>query len=78
MKGSGDKFLSRELNEYSNPETRIRNTNSLLSDILEKEEEITLYKERLKELETAFCFNLEIISERDLELSILEKQLTST
>ncbi|KAK6630791.1 hypothetical protein RUM44_002960 [Polyplax serrata] len=51
--------------------------NSLLSNLIEKEEELIVYKRRLKELEKAFHYNLEVISERDLELSTLEKELSN-
>lgn len=38
-------------------------------------EEIEIYKERLQELEIAFRYNLNLLSERDAELDVLEEQL---
>lgn len=49
--------------------------NTLKTDLIKKDEELILYKQRLQEIESAFCYNLNLLSDRDIELDALENQL---
>lgn len=76
MKGDLDEcFCSDPSRRNNRRESASQKINDLLMELINKEEKITIYKERLKELESAFYYNLEIISERDSELNILEKKI---
>lgn len=77
MKMRGDYELDSEIDirEKCWKEAIIGKMNTLKTDLAKKDEELFLYKQRLKEIENAFCYNLNLLSDRDLELDALENQL---